>query len=729
MKWKLILSALICTLLLPAAASAEEYWVDANAPLSKNLGTAEEPFKTIQKACDTVNPGDTVYVNPGVYYESVELKRSGTKEAPIVFKAVDSGENKTIITCANRSIRENKVQWRLEDANLQLYSIPYDRKVTVVMHDGAVATPYLSLEELKAYEGWPGGVRDLSSALPGPEHGFYWDPSAKKLYVRLGPEGKFGSSDPAKALMAVGGPYYDYGMVNGASDNALYHRGIDKDSYTFGILTENDAYVTLYGFTFETPGYCGVFCRASNVTVSNCWFKGCVSGVFGGKYASHDAFRANDVTVEYCDWNLWPLFTDSFEAFERSGPEYLYPYKWWFYKDANHALINYEQGTFVTYAGSRWDLNSNHIYECFDALSMAFAEGTFVYLPQYGTNKTVDPGGYIKIRNNRFENCIDNAIEVENHAHDVDIYDNEFVICFLPFSWQPLDGKPWPTNITVHNNVFHTEAWLIDMCWERGGGYPVEWLKWGANVSQWSRGPIIESSGPLDPATNQPAERFFCADKGCMIYNNTVYLPQGYTSEVVGLMTDTYNGETNVWIMNNIIYCRCQPTPQLVRMFIPSGQFVNANGVNGWIHDNNAFIASNPDVQMPEKIVNGGFGFGTMEEAGVSFDGFCMYLTEDSPLRGKGFQIKTERRDTTDMGAVPFGKVWHIEYGPRPEGDANCDKAVDAADLMQIGKLQGKVKGDDGYNSRCDLDLNGVINEKDIEIFAEIMADLLAESE
>ncbi len=40
-------------------------------------GTAETPFKTIQKAADSVRPGDTVQIQGGIYQEFVTLRRSG----------------------------------------------------------------------------------------------------------------------------------------------------------------------------------------------------------------------------------------------------------------------------------------------------------------------------------------------------------------------------------------------------------------------------------------------------------------------------------------------------------------------------------------------------------------------------------------------------------------------------------------------------------------------------
>src|SRR4030042_2212460 len=43
-----------------------------------NLGTESKPWRTIQKAADTLAAGDTVYIKTGVYAEMVEPQNSGS---------------------------------------------------------------------------------------------------------------------------------------------------------------------------------------------------------------------------------------------------------------------------------------------------------------------------------------------------------------------------------------------------------------------------------------------------------------------------------------------------------------------------------------------------------------------------------------------------------------------------------------------------------------------------
>ena len=70
--------------LLAQVASAADYYV-APAGSDLNPGTLLKPWKTIQHAADTLQPGDTVFVRRGVYKGLVTINVSGTPGAPITF--------------------------------------------------------------------------------------------------------------------------------------------------------------------------------------------------------------------------------------------------------------------------------------------------------------------------------------------------------------------------------------------------------------------------------------------------------------------------------------------------------------------------------------------------------------------------------------------------------------------------------------------------------------------
>ena len=79
-----VLFLLSCTPLF-----AVEYHVDRNNPAAsdENPGTAEKPFRHIQRAADKVQPGDTIIIHGGTYRESINLKTPGTKDKLITIQS------------------------------------------------------------------------------------------------------------------------------------------------------------------------------------------------------------------------------------------------------------------------------------------------------------------------------------------------------------------------------------------------------------------------------------------------------------------------------------------------------------------------------------------------------------------------------------------------------------------------------------------------------------------
>lgn len=98
MKFRILFSIILglllafCFIYLGAHASAQAavYYVDQDHPAAsdENPGTEDLPWMTIQKAADTVDPGDIVYVKTGVYDERVLINRGGTSVAKITFAAI-----------------------------------------------------------------------------------------------------------------------------------------------------------------------------------------------------------------------------------------------------------------------------------------------------------------------------------------------------------------------------------------------------------------------------------------------------------------------------------------------------------------------------------------------------------------------------------------------------------------------------------------------------------------
>ncbi len=85
-----VLAAVLLSGSLPMApqvtlAAGTVYYVDVTGN-DASPGTAVQPWRTIQKAANSVNPGDTVIVRSGTYSERVRITRSGSPGLGITFE-------------------------------------------------------------------------------------------------------------------------------------------------------------------------------------------------------------------------------------------------------------------------------------------------------------------------------------------------------------------------------------------------------------------------------------------------------------------------------------------------------------------------------------------------------------------------------------------------------------------------------------------------------------------
>jgi hypothetical protein len=114
-----ILPALGFLLAAAAGLGANDYVVAPHGA-DTNPGTADAPFRTLQKAAQVLKPGDSCYVRTGVYRETVTPARSGTAEAPIVFRAFP-GE-KPVVSGA-----DPVAGWALHKGKVHKAAMPWTR--------------------------------------------------------------------------------------------------------------------------------------------------------------------------------------------------------------------------------------------------------------------------------------------------------------------------------------------------------------------------------------------------------------------------------------------------------------------------------------------------------------------------------------------------------------------------------------------------------------------------
>ena len=104
----MVLTAVVFLTSVPPTVSADGnvYYVATNGS-DDSFGSDDQPWRTIQKAANTLAPGDTVIVRAGLYQERVEINVNGLPGQPITFQGErgTNGEGVSIIDAGDR-VRE-----------------------------------------------------------------------------------------------------------------------------------------------------------------------------------------------------------------------------------------------------------------------------------------------------------------------------------------------------------------------------------------------------------------------------------------------------------------------------------------------------------------------------------------------------------------------------------------------------------------------------------------------
>ena len=98
---------------LSVEAQAREFIVSVKGNNS-NPGTPKLPLRTIQRAADLAQPGDTIIVRAGIYRERVDPPRGGTSNSKRIVYEAAPGE-KVVITGLDRItnwVRVQKGVWK-----------------------------------------------------------------------------------------------------------------------------------------------------------------------------------------------------------------------------------------------------------------------------------------------------------------------------------------------------------------------------------------------------------------------------------------------------------------------------------------------------------------------------------------------------------------------------------------------------------------------------------------
>lgn len=240
------LALLLTTVALAGAslAAARTLHVAANGDDSAP-GSATVPLRTIQRAADLAQPGDTVLVAPGIYRERVAPPRGGTAGQPITFRSQ---------TPHGAIVRGSDVwrpQWRREAAGIWSGELA-DQLFTDTAHrDGA--NPFAI-----AVSSTPGG-RD---GRPEHERGYpNSDPSLIYSIGQVFVDGELFTQMPRAGEMQAAARSWHYDAATrrlavhlGDADPARHEVEITTRRRLFAPHRRQLGYLTVEGFVFERCG-------------------------------------------------------------------------------------------------------------------------------------------------------------------------------------------------------------------------------------------------------------------------------------------------------------------------------------------------------------------------------------------------------------------------------------------------------------------------------------------
>lgn len=109
-----MLSALLLVLSITTSLKSADFYVSKTGNDMTGDGSLANPWLTIQKACDEVTAGSTVFIKAGTYFEELFLNAAGTMGAPIIFKPFQMDE---VIIDGTNNLLLPTVLLQIEDAS------------------------------------------------------------------------------------------------------------------------------------------------------------------------------------------------------------------------------------------------------------------------------------------------------------------------------------------------------------------------------------------------------------------------------------------------------------------------------------------------------------------------------------------------------------------------------------------------------------------------------------
>ena len=451
----------------------------APAPLFAKTVTVR-PKQSLQEAADELQPGDTLLLAEGTYYQSFNLTRGGTERKPITIKAEAPG--KVIITGAMKTTP------KFEQVEGAIYNTKWSakglkdrgtRRVWVVA-DGRSLYNYTSMEEMKTCK--PGKGRDTT-----PLEGFLYRDG--ELYIRL-----LGGTTPDNANVAVSRP-----------------------DTTILVEIKGQEHVVLEGLRFHVAPDVAVrvgirrhphtVCR--HIVIRDCHFFGCHRAIVGqnvrvDRPGGAVEYGPSHITVEHCEFSNYPTYDWLHYSMVLEQPAWRALY---------HSTLG---GNAILPGGNvtAWKIRHCYIHDTFDGIGVASTG-------EQGRNR---PALRHEYAYNLLHRCADDNIEFDSieyagvRAHHNVILEGQ---CLLGLSPVQRGG------VTIEHNIVYASPeygipWSVifkfstpgGSAWSRGGFHPLSGMIIRNNT-------LINAKSGVSWGTSTRHGKYFKDDN--LVANNIIY--------------------------------------------------------------------------------------------------------------------------------------------------------------------------------------------------------------
>jgi len=399
-----------------------------------------EPGQNLQEAVDKLAPGDTLLLAEGTYYQSFELKNSGTAEKPITIKAAVPGKviiNGTMKTTPKFERVESDI-YKTGWTPARKWSGSGTRQLWVVADDRNLYN-YNSMEEIKTCR--YGSGRDTT-----PLEGFFYQ--NEQLYLHL-----LGGADPNKAKVAISRPDTTILLdIKGQKHIVL-------EGLRFHVAPDN---AVRLGVHLHPHTVC------EHIVIRDCYFFGCHRAIVGqnvrvDRPEGAVEFGPSRVTVEHCQFSNYPTYDWLHYSMHLEQPAWRAMY---------HSTLG---GNAILPGGNvtAWKIRHCYIHDTYDGIGVATT----------GEKGRNDPTLQHEYAYNLLHRCADDNIEFDSiqytgvRAHHNVILEGQ---CLLGLSPVQKGG------VTIDHNIVYASPeygipWSVifkfstpgGSAWWRGGFHPL----------------------------------------------------------------------------------------------------------------------------------------------------------------------------------------------------------------------------------------------------------------